>query len=91
VTIPPRRKRGEMWTRSPEWTGDEPCRETPDVFHPVAGDTRAAEIARWICKRCPSQQTCLDWAMNDPTLEGIHAGTTLHQRRRLRVRLREAM
>lgn len=70
----------------PEWTGAEPCRATPDVFHPESGDNRSAEIARWICRRCPSQLECYEWAMSDPSLTGIHAGTTHGQRKVLRGR-----
>lgn len=70
----------------PMWTGKEPCRQLPEVFHPDQADNRTAEIAKWICKRCPSQDPCLEWAVRDPTLEGIHAGTTARQRGHMRGR-----
>lgn len=76
--------------KSPEWTGDEPCRRVPEVFHPEVGDYQAAAIAKWICGRCPSQQRCLAWALSDPTLEGIHAGTTKQQRAKIRGQIRRA-
>lgn len=85
-------KRGQHYQRKrphppmqPIWSGDEPCRTAPDVFHPEITDSRAAEIARWLCKRCPSQVPCLEWAMQDPQLEGIHAGTSRRQRASMRA------
>lgn len=69
---------------TPVWTGKEPCQKAPEVFHPRSGDTKSANIARWICGQCPSQLPCLEWALADPTLEGIHGGTTKHHRSRMR-------
>lgn len=69
---------------SPWWTGEEPCQLMPELFHPESGDHSAARIARWICRRCPSQQPCLDWALAEPALMGIHAGTTSDQRAHMR-------
>lgn len=68
----------------PWWTGREPCQSAPEAFHPEQGDFRAAATARWICNRCPSKEACLVWALKDPTLEGIHAGTTKQQRSAMR-------
>ena len=84
-------KRGKNYDRkkpavpfAPMWTGEEPCRAVPAAFHPDQSDGRTAEIAKWICRRCPSQVKCLEWAIKDPTLEGIHGGTTARQRQRMR-------
>lgn len=68
----------------PTWTGEEPCQRVPDVFHPERGDAQAGIVAKWVCRLCPSQVECFTWAMADPTLEGIHAGTTRNERRKLR-------
>jgi len=73
---------------TPKFTGDEPCTKVPDVFHPDKNDYRSGAIARWICRRCPMQAECLEWAMSDPTLLGIHAGTTSSQRSAIRGQIR---
>lgn len=71
----------------PVWRGDEPCRDAPEVFHPEQGDNRSAEVAKWLCRRCPSREQCLEWAVQDPQLEGIHAGTNARQRARMRANI----
>jgi hypothetical protein len=85
-------KRGRSYERlrpeppvQPLWNGDEPCRAVPEVFHPEQGDFRAAETAKWMCKRCPSKAPCLKWALEDTGMEGIAGGTTARQRARIRA------
>lgn len=72
--------------QSPKWTGAEPCQRVPEIFHPDSGDTRDAATAKWICRLCPSQRPCLEWALSDPALLGVHGGTTYRQRRKMRER-----
>lgn len=42
-------------------------------------------LARSICRRCPVKLTCLRYALDDPTLEGIWGGTTTRERKDLRT------
>lgn len=81
------RPRG-VGAETPKFTGSEPCTKVPDVFHPDKNDYRSGAIAKWICHRCPMQEPCLLWAMSDPSLIGIHAGTTDKQRSAMRGKIR---
>ena len=50
-------------------------------------DPRAAKAvarAAAVCEGCPSRGPCLDYALADPDLLGVWAGTTEHDRARLR-------
>lgn len=53
----------------------------PDAFFPHGNtDTSAATSA---CRRCPSTDQCLSYAMGDLTLEGIWGGLSHSERKRL--------
>jgi WhiB family redox-sensing transcriptional regulator len=57
------------------------CTDEPELFHPeVRSDTRKALV---LCKRCPSRQPCLEWALTEPYMIGVLGGTTYSERRRL--------
>lgn len=66
--------------QQPQWSGEEPCMAAPDVFHPDKFDSRAEAIAKWMCRRCPMKEPCLEWALTDPTLMGVHGGKTAKER-----------
>lgn len=57
----------------------------PDVFFPESADEMAEtiEAVRSICKRCPEQEPCLKFALDNQIPHGIWAGTTPIQRRRI--------
>lgn len=59
------------------------CRQTdPEIFFPA---TWAQSIeARRICQKCPIVFQCLEFAMQDPSLQGVWGGLTDRQRQRLR-------
>lgn len=67
---------------------DAACLEHPEVeFIPLNQRTEEnADEARAICGRCLCRAECLAYALADPTLLGIWAGTTTAQRRKLRRR-----
>ena len=58
------------------WLASAACREVdPEVFFPTPGDTRGANRAKQICRRCPVRQACLDDAMETEggrSIEGRH-------------------
>jgi hypothetical protein len=85
-------KRGKYYERkrapkplAPVFTGEEPCRSAPDIFHPERGSLTDVYNARLLCSRCPSRDMCLEWALSDPSLQGIHAGTSYRQRQMMRL------
>jgi hypothetical protein len=79
VELPP-------WLSSPE---DPSCRGAdPALFFPEDyGLGRRAQIeeARALCSACPVRALCLEWAVAITDLEGVWAGTTPPQRRRIRT------
>jgi hypothetical protein len=65
----------------PEWQHDGLC--GPDLnWWPARGDTFKEQLA--LCGRCPVRQQCLDYALADPTLEGIWGGTSHKARKQMR-------
>jgi WhiB family redox-sensing transcriptional regulator len=68
--------------------GTPPCSGAdPDAYFPEKGNsgstTREIQMAKSICKTCPYQSQCLDWAINNHEL-GIWGGTTERERRSIR-------
>jgi WhiB family transcriptional regulator, redox-sensing transcriptional regulator len=58
-----------------------------DRFFPISYRGRSGadiDFAVGICKSCPVQQPCLNYALSTPQTSGIWGATTEEQRRRLR-------
>ncbi|MFE5853573.1 WhiB family transcriptional regulator [Streptomyces sp. NPDC056500] len=56
----------------------------PELFFPLPNVAEAQEAKR-ICFDCPVRTQCLDHALNHPENDGIWAGTSARERRRLRT------
>lgn len=69
----------------PSWHADALCQEFPEVnFFPGGG--AAGDPARKICARCLVTSECREWALaQGGELQGIWAGTSARQRRKLWV------
>ena len=70
------------------WRPQALCRDTdPELFFPI-GTTGAAlvqiEQARAVCRQCPVQADCLDFALKTNQDSGIWGGTSEEERRKLR-------
>ena len=70
------------------WRAQAMCRDTdPELFFPI-GTTGAAlvqiEQARAVCRQCPVQADCLDFALTTNQDSGIWGGTSEEERRVLR-------
>ena len=71
-----------------EWRDRAACRNSdPDLFFPVGADGGSVDeilAAKAVCRSCPVEGQCLQYAFetNQPT--GIWGGTTEDERRRLR-------
>ena len=70
------------------WRAEALCRDTdPELFFPI-GTTGAAlvqiEHARAVCRQCPVQTDCLDFALSTNQDSGIWGGTSEEERRKLR-------
>lgn len=78
----------EIATR--EWTRRAACKDVPvEVFYPDSKQPEAYDEAKKICRSCPVEQLCLDWAVRSNDMEGMHGGKTpdeqrAERRRRLR-------
>lgn len=82
------------WTRTIEdwdvgdWRNVASCRDTdPDLFFPV-GSTGPAidqiEAAKQVCRACPAQEPCLQYAIATNQDSGVWGGTSEDERRKLR-------
>lgn len=71
-----------------EWRDRAACRSTdPDLFFPV-GTTGPAisqiEAAKAVCRACPSQEPCLEFALTTNQDSGVWGATSEEERRKLR-------
>ena len=73
----------------PRWMARARCRGlgTAAFF----GDTPdGLTAARAVCELCPTRTECLEFALDDRSLQGIWAGTDEAERRKIRRRRRAA-
>jgi hypothetical protein len=79
----------DMSTMNLHWTESASCISLDsDLFFPLGDEAvHADQIAaiRRICATCPAARRCLEWALTTGEPEGIWAGTTPSERRRLRA------
>lgn len=69
-----------------EWTKDALCQEMPpDLWFPDAKGARSPEDVVAICGRCPVAGACLEYALRTGQTEGIWAGQSPRQLKRLRA------
>jgi WhiB family redox-sensing transcriptional regulator len=71
-----------------DWRDHASCRDTnPDLFFPV-GTTGPAieqiEQAKAVCRECPVQGACLEFALVTNQDSGVWGGTSEEERRKLR-------
>ena len=71
-----------------DWRQHAACRDTsPEMFFPV-GSTgpaiNAIEAAKAVCRTCPAQEQCLEFALATNQEAGVWGGTSEDERRRLR-------
>jgi WhiB family redox-sensing transcriptional regulator len=66
------------------------CRDSdPNLFFPVGRGRAAleqAELAKAVCRGCPSREPCLAFALTTRQELGVWGGTSPHDRRLLRRR-----
>lgn len=69
------------------WRQRAACRGVdPDIFYPVSDED--AEDAKAICRACPVQEACLEWALRVREKDGVWGGATERERRRILRRRR---
>ena len=74
-------------TKAPYFDGSQVCTQVdPELFFPETPEGAKANLRRIkpICNACQFKDPCLEYALNDASLQGIWAGTTETDRRRLR-------
>ncbi|BFP57225.1 WhiB family transcriptional regulator [Streptomyces fimicarius] len=74
------------------WRLHAACREEdPDLFFPI-GSTGPAVVqtaeAKTVCRSCPVQAACLEWALENGQDSGIWGGLSENERRALKRRSR---
>lgn len=67
----------------PEWPGALCAQSDPDAWFPDMGGS--ARLAKQICRSCPHQPECLEWALEANEEFGIWGGLTALERRKLRA------
>ncbi|MER6558864.1 WhiB family transcriptional regulator [Streptomyces sp. NPDC001027] len=75
-----------------DWRQHAACRrEDPDLFFPIGTSGPALmqeEQAKTVCRRCPVQEACLEWAMETDQTLGVWGGTNETERRALKRRVK---
>ncbi|WP_328903957.1 WhiB family transcriptional regulator [Streptomyces sp. NBC_00441] len=75
------------------WRMHAACRdEDPDLFFPIGSTGPAlvqAEEAKAVCRRCPVQEECLRWALENNQDAGVWGGLGENERRALKRRTRQ--
>ncbi|MGK2950141.1 MAG: WhiB family transcriptional regulator [Acidimicrobiales bacterium] len=67
----------------PAWHSRAVCRgQGPDKWFPARSESNADAIAA--CDGCPVRQECRDYALADPSIDGIWAGGSKATRRAMR-------
>ena len=74
--------------RRPRWQARSACHDGDmNEFFPQ-GTSISNEIQR-LCARCPVSAECLSFALADPSLKGVWAGTSERGRGRMRAAIRQ--
>jgi WhiB family redox-sensing transcriptional regulator len=67
----------------PAWQAEAACRGSgASQFFPTRG--ASLEAARAACARCSVREPCLATALADPEIQGVWAGTSALERRKIR-------
>jgi WhiB family redox-sensing transcriptional regulator len=71
----------------PLFDGTQSCKKVPnpDMFFPHPTDKKGIKEAKEVCNSCKFIAPCLEYAIWEPSLEGIWGGTTWRQRQNLRT------
>lgn len=88
--IIPDREPTPQWMRYAACKGVDPNMFFPTTTHQGPGGMPPAvfEPAKRICAECPAIKACRNYALADPSLDGIWGGTTENERRRIRRQTR---
>ena len=76
----------------PAWQRLAACRGVGiEAFFPAQGENVQTDEVRSLCDGCPVRPECLEYAVTQPELRGVWAGTSKRERKRMRdARMREA-
>lgn len=70
--------------RATDWRANAPCKADPDaMFDATPG---GIEYAKGYCRRCPSVERCLQWALDTGEDWGVWGGLSDKERRAIRRR-----
>lgn len=69
----------------PEWMLAASCRQVdPEIFFPKLPGAAAAAEAKELCRRCPVQVECLEYALDRQDVWGVWGGLTTRERELVR-------
>ncbi|MGW6790748.1 WhiB family transcriptional regulator [Streptomyces chartreusis] len=73
-----------------DWRSRAVCpQEDPELFFPIGRGGLAklqTEEAKSVCRRCPVQEQCLEWALETAQDSGVWGGQSEDERRAMRRR-----
>ncbi|MEA2686699.1 MAG: WhiB family transcriptional regulator, redox-sensing transcriptional regulator [Actinomycetota bacterium] len=79
---------GVQPAHDPRWTDDANCRSAEVALFFPTGETgveaETIRAAKALCRACPVNDTCLQYALETRQTDGIWGGTTERERRRIR-------
>lgn len=72
------------------YDGRQLCKtEDPELFFPEDYNIRTkVDAVKNICRQCPLLNACLEYALSEPSLDGIWGATTPRERQRIRSQRR---
>ena len=74
-----------MCAERPEWHQRARCRGRTAVMFPTSTRTDVHALAEALCAGCPVAARCLAYALADPSLLGVWAGTDAREREAMRA------
>lgn len=75
---------GDRLEENAAWQKSALCAQVdPDSFFPGKGES--PRVAKALCRKCPVQQECLEYALEHDTDFGVWGGASPVQRRRMRA------
>ncbi len=80
------------WNGNTQWMEQAACtKANPDLFFPEPSPPKAhVEAAKAVCRACPVQSQCLEFALVNHENVGIWGGKTERERRRIARERRRA-
>lgn len=78
----------EQQRKAPVIPAGTACQDDPDLFYPNSDSPQAYDLPKRLCRSCPHQPDCLEWALTNDERFGVWGATSPTERQQL-LRQRE--